>query len=162
MNRLLQVYLHDHYVGDLMQDHSGVMTFRYTSTWLKTPNARELSHSLPLQEARFNQKACRGFFSGILPEDDSRKRIAQILGISARNDFTLLEAIGGECAGAVSFVSEESARFQAEPDYRSVSNDELAEILRILPSRPLLAGEDGVRLSLAGTQDKLAVYFDQP
>ena len=30
-------------------------------------------------------------------------------------------------------------------------------MLKTLPRRPLLAGEEGVRLSLAGAQDKVAV-----
>jgi serine/threonine-protein kinase HipA len=33
----------------------------------------------------------------------------------------------------------------------------LADILKMLPLRPLMAGEDGIRLSLAGAQDKIAV-----
>ena len=33
-------------------------------------------------------------------------------------------------------------------------------ILKELPARPLLAGEDGVRLSLAGAQDKIAVRIE--
>lgn len=160
MKRVLRVYLYHHYVGDLMQNRGGAMTFRYASTWLETPDAIALSQSLPLQETPFSQAMCRGFFSGLLPEDEKRKHIARILGISARNDFMLLEAIGGECAGAVSFLPADWPQLPTKSEYRPVSDNELAEILNILPNRPLLAGEDGVRLSLAGAQDKLAVFFD--
>jgi serine/threonine-protein kinase HipA len=41
--------------------------------------------------------------------------------------------------------------------YRNLSGPELAEMLRTLPKRPLLAGDQDVRLSLAGSQDKMAV-----
>jgi serine/threonine-protein kinase HipA len=44
--------------------------------------------------------------------------------------------------------------------YRDLSEGELAAILKELPRRPLLAGEEGIRLSLAGTQDKLAVRLE--
>ena len=44
--------------------------------------------------------------------------------------------------------------------YRPVSSQELAAILKELPKRPLLAGEDGIRLSLAGAQDKVAVRIE--
>ena len=44
--------------------------------------------------------------------------------------------------------------------YRNLSDEELAAILKELPRRPLLAGEEGIRLSLAGAQDKLAVRLE--
>ena len=44
--------------------------------------------------------------------------------------------------------------------YRTLSAQELAAIIRELPTRPLLAGEEGIRLSLAGAQDKLAVRIE--
>jgi serine/threonine-protein kinase HipA len=44
--------------------------------------------------------------------------------------------------------------------YRALSSTELAGILRELPRRPLLAGETGIRLSLAGAQDKIAVRVE--
>ena len=44
--------------------------------------------------------------------------------------------------------------------YRKLSAEELAAILRELPKRPLLAGDEGIRLSLAGAQDKVAVRIE--
>ncbi len=44
--------------------------------------------------------------------------------------------------------------------YHALTNEELVAILKELPKRPLLAGEKGVRLSLAGAQDKIAVRVD--
>jgi serine/threonine-protein kinase HipA len=41
--------------------------------------------------------------------------------------------------------------------YRDLSDADLVSVLKTLPRRPLLAGEDDVRLSLAGAQDKIAV-----
>ncbi len=40
------------------------------------------------------------------------------------------------------------------------TDPELVAILKKLPKRPLLAGEEGVRLSLAGAQDKVALRVD--
>jgi serine/threonine-protein kinase HipA len=40
-----------------------------------------------------------------------------------------------------------------------LTGEKLAEILKLLPRRPLMAGEDGIRLSLAGAQDKIAVHI---
>jgi serine/threonine-protein kinase HipA len=134
------------------------MRFQYTESWLDNPNAVALSYSLPLRKERFGPRECRGFFGGILPEASNREIIARNLGISPRNDFAMLEQIGGECAGSVMFLPSGVALPERDDRYRSLSSRELAEILRTLPRRPLLAGEDGVRLSLAGAQDKLAVH----
>lgn len=157
--RTLDVYLHRYLVGHLIQDDSGAMVFDYAPDWLENPKAYPLSRSLPLRVKRFNRKECRGFFSGILPEQANRKRIAKNLGISAQNDFAMLEQIGGECAGAITFMPSGQLLPEEDSRYRVLSEPELATILTQLPQRPLLAGEEGVRLSLAGAQDKLAVYI---
>lgn len=99
-----------------------------------------------------------GFFAGVLPEQSQRDVIAKNLGISAKNDFAMLEQIGGECAGAVTFVPAGQTLSQRNDRYRQLDRSEMEEILERLPRRPLLAGEDGIRLSLAGAQDKIAVH----
>ena len=157
MPRTLDVYLHRNLVGKLVQDDHGQMVFDYAESWLNNSDAIALSHSLPLRKERFNRNACRGFFAGILPEESKRKIIARNLGISAQNDFAMLEQIGGECAGAVTFILAGKSLPEHDDRYRPLTRQELAEILKTLPRRPLMAGEEGIRLSLAGAQDKIAV-----
>ena len=158
--RRLVVYLTGVPVGNLEQDDSGLLEFRYHQAWLDRADAYSLSRSLPLQSATFRGKQARAFFAGILPEEEPRKRIAAILGISERNDFAMLEQIGGECAGAVSLLPE-GVEFPdaGEVRLRELSEEELLKIVTELPNRPLMAGEEGVRLSLAGAQDKLPVVL---
>ena len=72
----------------------------------------------------------------------------------------MLERIGGECAGAVTFVPAGETLPERNYSYRKLSTEELIAILKELPNRPLLAGEKGVRLSLAGAQDKVAVRIE--
>ncbi len=158
MARILDVYLHQQLVGQLVQDDHGQMQFSYDNKWLNSENAMPLSHSLPLREELFTRNECRGFFGGILPEESKREMVAKNLGISARNDFAMLEQIGGECAGAITFLPEGETLPAAQHDYRPLSDENLAGVLEILPRRPLMAGEDGIRLSLAGAQDKIAVH----
>lgn len=160
MAKTLDVYLHSEFVGHLMQDDGGQMIFQYAESWLQRPGASPLSQSLPLRKERFSQNECRGYFGGILPEESKREIIARNLGISARNDYAMLEQIGGECAGAVTFVPTGEALPESKYRYRALSTEELAAVLRELPRRPLLAGDEGVRLSLAGAQDKIAVRVD--
>lgn len=160
MARTLNVQYDRELVGQLIQDDGGQMTFKYDASWLGKPEPIALSRSLPLREETFTQKECRGFFGGMLPEDDNRKIIARILGISDKNDFAMLEQIGGECAGAISFLPEDEEIPDDDDRYRDLADAELAKILRELPRRPLMAGQDGIRLSLAGAQDKIAVRID--
>ena len=158
MPRTLDVYLRRNFVGQLIQDENGQLAFLYAGGWLNNPNAVPLSHSLPLRKEKFNRNECRGFFAGVLPDESKREIIAKNLGISARNDFAMLERIGGECAGAVTFVPAGQKLPERNGSYRPLRSEKLAEILKMLPRRPLMAGEDGIRLSLAGAQDKIAVH----
>ena len=160
MARTLDVYLHGELVGHLIQDDNGQMSFEYLESWLAKPGAAALSQSLPLRKERFPAKECRGFFGGILPEESKREIIARNLGISARNDYAMLEQIGGECAGAVTFIPAGQELPKRGYHYRKLDAKELAGILRELPKRPLLAGEKGIRFSLAGAQDKVAVRIE--
>jgi serine/threonine-protein kinase HipA len=160
MAKTLDVYLHDEFVGHLIQDDAGQIVFQYTQVWLDRPGSTALSVSLPLRKERFNRNECRGFFAGILPDETKREIIARNLGISARNDFAMLEQIGGECAGAVTFIPADQPLPAREYHYRTISLKQLADIFKELPKRPLLAGEEGVRLSLAGAQDKIAVRIE--
>lgn len=160
MSKSLDVYLNGRMAGKLLQNKHGQISFSYSKEWLQDSGAMPLSHSLPLQDATFKAKQCQGFFAGVLPEELNRNLIASILGVSARNDFALLEQIGGECAGAVSFVPHQANFPQQQNSYQRLSDQELAVILRELPSRPLMAGHKDIRLSLAGAQSKLAVYID--
>jgi serine/threonine-protein kinase HipA len=159
MPRTLDVYLRRHLAGHLIQDENGQMAYYYAESWLNHAGAIPLSHSLPLKKGRFNRNECRGFFAGVLPDESKREIIAKNLGISARNDFAMLEQIGGECAGAVTFIPAGESLPERKYSYRKLSSGKLAEILRLLPRRPLMAGEDGIRLSLAGAQDKIAVHI---
>src|SRR5438552_16431010 len=105
MARTLDVYLQEELVGHLVQDDEGQMSFAYLESWLAKPGAAALSQSLPLGKERFPAKDCRGFFGGILPEESKREIIARNLGISVRNDYAMLDQIGGQCGGAVTFMS---------------------------------------------------------
>ena len=159
MKRLI-VYLHGESAGTLDQDRSGLLTFRYGTDWLNRLDAVPLSRSLPLQSGSFRGKYARPFFAGILPDEGPRQQVAAILGISERNDFAMLERLGGECAGAVSLLPADAPPpTMNETRVRELNDKELEDIVTELPRRPLMAGREGLRLSLAGSQLKLPVVF---
>lgn len=156
----LTVYLNGERVGRLEQDESGLLDFAYDPSWLEKMDAVPLSRSLPLRAESFPGKKARPFFAGILPEEEPRKQIAGILGISHSNDFAMLERIGGECAGAVSLLPEGVAPpIPQKARHRTLTDREMQKIVKELPRRPLMVGTDGLRLSLAGAQDKLPLIF---
>jgi serine/threonine-protein kinase HipA len=156
----LDVYLHDRRAGALERLDNARLRFSYDLDWLSEADA-PISLSLPLGEEPYEDVDCRPFFSGLLPEGEFLRSIARTFHISADNPFTVLQEIGGECAGAVSLVVPGSEPpFVSAPAPEWLSDRQLESLLAELPARPLLSGpedEEGVRLSLAGTRDKLPV-----
>jgi len=71
----------------------------------------------------------------------------------------MLNTIGGECAGAVSVLPSGETP-TVKPGYRELNEKELHKVIIDLPRRPLMAGVEGMRLSLAGAQNKLPVYME--
>ncbi len=158
MNRILDVYLHNQLAGKLIQETSGQLTFQYTEDYLHSSKSMAISLSLPLGPDVYEGGKVRAFFSGLLPDDMARHRLAQYLGLSETNPFGLLEVIGGECAGALAIYPE--GQLPPSPkaeDVEKLDHNQLKEILELLKRRPLIAGGDNIRLSLAGAQDKIAV-----
>lgn len=161
MTRTLSVWWEGAVVGTLRVNEHGEMGFAYSPTWLEDPQRTAISFSLPKRPEPFKQRQCRPFFAGLLPEESQRTVIAGALGISKRNDFAFLEALGGDVAGALTLWPEGEAPPAADHagEARALTDDELVEILDTLPTRPLLAGREGLRLSLAGAQAKLPVVL---
>lgn len=134
------------------------MNFAYAPAWI-AEGRPPLSQSLPLDGA-FASEQVAAFFGGLLPEGPPRELLARQLGVSAGNDFGLLERLGGDTAGAVSLLLPGESLPTRTPmeQVRWLKEDELAELIAELPSRPMHADADGeYRLSLAGVQDKLPV-----
>jgi len=116
-----------------------------------------------MQEDIFSHDNVKSFFSNLLPESAVRELIAKRLGISNKNDFMLLKRIGGECAGAITILPEsEIPESPHQYTYRSLSDEQIADLIKHIPRRPLLAGQEGIRISLAGAQEKLALLYKDP
>ena len=159
MARELEVWLLARKVGTLALA-DGRLSFQYAPDWLARQDAVTLSCSLPLQAEPFEDQRTRPFFAGLLPEGQLRRLIARHFQVSSQNDFALLDHIGGECAGAVTLLERGRGVANPDQDVEWLSDGEIVAILDELPQRPMLAGKDGLRLSLAGAQDKLPVVVD--
>lgn len=157
--RQLDVHLHDEHVGTLERTDQGRLRFSYLSE-TQIDLSPPLSLSLPVRTEAYEDDECRGYFSGLLPEGGFLRAVARAFGVSASNAFSVLDAIGGECAGAVSLSPAGAAR-PAPGSARWLDARGVHELLAGSPERVLAEGFDGegLRLSLAGAQEKLPVIF---
>ncbi|KAB8185244.1 type II toxin-antitoxin system HipA family toxin [Lysobacter maris] len=159
----LEVELFDRPVGELAIAgplHSPEdWTFGYRADYLGSNTPVALSVSLPTGDTPHAGAVVRNWFCNLLPEGTVREAIATRLRIADRDDFALLAAIGGECAGAVSLrvPGAAPARLQdGETDLETLlylQGDDVGEGAWALVGTPL-------RLSLAGAQDKIAVIAE--
>ena len=154
--RKLDVLCFGRRAGELVDVREG-LAFAYDRAWV-ADGQPPLSQSLPV-DGRFDSNRVVSYFDGLLPEDRPRELLARQLGISPGNVFALLEALGGDTAGALSMVpSGTSLPSLSGSDVEWLDDDGVAELIDALPSRPMYADPDGeYRLSLAGAQDKLPV-----
>jgi serine/threonine-protein kinase HipA len=155
----LGVFWNGRAVGRYDRLEDGNELFAYDPVWLEAEDAAPVSHSLPLRAEPYGKRQLRPFFAGLLPEESQRQRLAAVLGLPEDDDFALLEAIGGECAGALTILPRGERPRGDVGTLSPCPEDRLAGILRALPYRPMLAGERGLRLSLAGAQSKLPVVY---
>lgn len=155
----LNVYFGQILTGILSLNTDRSFSYQYDQHWMASQDGFQLSVSLPMQEAPITGSHVRAFFANLLPESAVRNRVARSLGLSEKNDFMLLKKMGGDCAGALSLLPD--GMLPESPDryaYRPMSDKQLADAIRQISVRPLLAGEDSVRISLAGAQEKLALF----
>jgi serine/threonine-protein kinase HipA len=138
----------------------GAHSFVYAQTWTESPKARSLSLSLPITPTREIRGEVVGhFFENLLPDNRTiRDRLARKFRTANTEAFTLLEAIGRDCVGAVQLLPEGAA----PKDWNKIRSTPLpdAEVEGLLQN--LLRGgggedEEAFRISLAGAQEKLAL-----
>lgn len=154
----LFVFYKENRVGKLFLDSDQQLCFDYDKNWLESSGAFAISHSMPLAKVVYVD-AAQTFFSNLLPEAKIRKLLAIRLGVSEENDFSFLEAIGEDCAGALSISRKPLDKKKVS--YKKIS---LNKIFKIYESQPIFYfgfKNEEVRLSLAGAQDKIAIYYDE-
>lgn len=158
ITKQLSVRLHGQPIG-ILEQIDGKMSFSYLPD--VDLASTKLSYSMPEEGKYYTHDICEAYFGGLLPEGEvARKAIARQFGVNAHNVFSLLSVIGYDCAGAVAVVSMD---VPIVPDTsvsiegRMITEQELVKHIQELPKKPLFINVDGLRLSLAGVQDKAAV-----
>jgi serine/threonine-protein kinase HipA len=157
-NPALDVRLKGRHAGTLLRKDNGNLQFRYAEAYVEDAGP-PLSVNLPVRTEAFPHRDCLAFFGNLLPEEDVRAQVALTTGISAANDYKLLERFGGDVAGAVTlFPSGQKEEGDGLDEIEVLPPERLDEVLVQLPQRPLgLDSKGEVRMSLAGAQSKLPV-----
>ncbi len=150
----LTVFLAGEPAGTLTSDADGNVGFDYLPQYLATPAPRPLCLGLPLMDGPQEGAAVRAWVKGLLPGPALREAVCQQRGIPTGDDAALLRAVGGDCPGAVSVGRDR------QQGYLEISRPQLADMLGRPPVLPQLTGAGGVRLTLAGSADKLPVYLE--
>jgi len=153
----LKVYKGTSLVGLLdMQPNERFYGFTYDHAYVSKPGSLALSLSLPLTPSRFPDTQTLPFFEGLLPEGNSREHIARRLSISSTSPAKILAALGRDCAGDILIINDDEEVDQSEPEYTplkggiaSVAENPYEEIVRL---------QEETRLSLAGAQEKIALF----
>jgi serine/threonine-protein kinase HipA len=153
----LPVYFEQRLVGIIHVDRSGP-SFTYAAGWIGLRGAFPISLTMPLKSERFPAEDFLPWAANLLPESEQLRTLGQLLGMSRSDVIGLLTAIGGDTAGALSFGQAGRA---SPVQWRAVGKaEELERMIEDLPNKPFLVGEEGVSMSLAGVQSKVAVAVD--
>ena len=146
-------------VGQIALLASGGIEFRYDATWLEYERNFPLSLTMPLGTAVQGDEVIMPWLANLLPEAEQLTALARNLGVSTSDALAILRRIGGDTAGAISIGgsgsrSEWSYELLSDRHALETDAEALAAHFREIGRKPFLAGEDGVRLSLAGGQSK--------
>jgi serine/threonine-protein kinase HipA len=118
----LNIFLYGFQVGRLWLDERHRFAFHYGPEWLNRAQRFPISLSLPLQPGPYLDDRARPFFANLLPEGENRRLIARQFHLSEQNDYSLLEKIGGEGAGAVSILPYAASPISTSA-YREVGDE---------------------------------------
>ena len=155
----LNVNYGDDVIGTLTLDSTtNLLKLSYSPQWQQ--NGFAISPHLPLNN-RHTPEVAYNYLDNALPEGAARKLLAENLGVSEKNVYSQVRAIGNDLAGAVTLKpAQESQVAGPQPVFRALEDAELIERLDNKEEFGLLTWDDKPRLSVAGVQDKLNVFID--
>jgi len=157
----LQVYFGSYKCGELTENADLTLQFRYDHNWLEHDHV-PVSTTMPIRLEPYEHPAVAPFVANLLPEGKSlRSRFERLLHVDPAHDFGLLSRLGREIAGALSFWPEGEQPSLQEAQYEPLNVDDFDRWREFAHQQPLLVRDGVVRMSLAGAQAKVALYFDE-
>lgn len=155
----LHVLLDGQHIGVLAEDDHGRHIFQYDADM---GSGMALSLSMPVRGEAWSGRPVEAYIDGLLPDSmDVRTRIGNLYGVSPRNPFALLSAIGMDCGGAVQFITEEQLAALPLPEvWEPVDVQEIGERLSGAGGAVAHAWQTNrERWSLNGSQEKIALAY---
>ena len=128
----------------------------FGETYLRHADNPPLSTSLPLRPEPYGHRHTHAWFDALLPEGVRREHLARIANAASLQTWELLHAAGGECAGAVRILGDDHRT--EKPRTVVMDADDLYHLLKNTPIEPIGSLSRAARLSLAGAQQKTALY----
>jgi serine/threonine-protein kinase HipA len=154
---MLDVYFEQYRVGTIAPTEDGP-SFTYSGEWQDLRGAFPVSLTMPLETDEVAPQLFAPWAANLLPEAAQLTAVGRHLGLAPGDVIGLLEQIGRDTAGALSFGAPGRT---STADWSPIEGEATLErIIDELPSQPFLAGDDGVSMSLAGVQSKIAVAAD--
>ena len=166
-SRTLSIWTNSHRVGTWTLNRRGEHTLKYDSEWMNSPAGRPLSLSLPFTgDVALKGDRVRNFFDNLLPDSETvRLRLATRFKTESAETFDLLQAIGRDCVGAVQLLGENESPIDVQSILGTPLSESEIESLLVQTTRsgPMgnLDNQDGLRISLAGAQEKTALLWHQ-
>lgn len=155
----LHVLLDGRHIGVLAEDDLGRHMFQYDADM---GHGMALSLSMPVRGEAWSGRPVEVYIDGLLPDSmDVRTRIGNLYGVSPRNPFALLSAVGMDCGGAVQFITEEQLMALPLPEvWEPIDVQEIGERLGGTGGADVHAWQtNGERWSLNGSQGKIALAY---
>ena len=146
------------FVGRVDYARAESASFTYDPAYLaRAVVAGELgiSELLPLDGAPYSVDDFGPFLRGLLPEGEVYGSLAELYQLPRSDYLSMLERLGCESIGALTFVSEAVDAGEYEPRYEPVGI-ELLEGMKLNPARMATLAASSTRLSLSGAQSKVA------
>jgi serine/threonine-protein kinase HipA len=154
---MLPVYFEDYLVGEIRSDEAGPH-FAYSPEWRTLRGAFPISLTMPIDAGEISPPLFAPWAANLLPEAAQLNAVGRHLGVAPGDVIGLLAEIGRDTAGALSFGAPGRT---GSDQWRAIGDEAVLEqIIEELPRKPFLAGDDGVSMSLAGVQTKIAVAVD--
>jgi serine/threonine-protein kinase HipA len=152
----LGVYSQSEHVGTLTFSEPSLCTFVYSDQWVS--NRFPISPCINLN-GQFSSQSVTRFLRNLFPEGDAFDLLLQNNSLSKTNLYAILNTIGHETTGALSFF--DTAYQAQQTQLRPVDEQELIAKLSTGSAEALVTWDGKYRLSVAGVQNKLNVYMDE-
>jgi serine/threonine-protein kinase HipA len=136
-------------------------SFMYDEGWRTAEHSYSISPHIMMFADPAQSGTVRRFLENLLPEGRALDIVATTHQVSKNNIYGLIRQLGQETSGALSFTADDEARGERPTSRREISRAELKQRIDERADVPFAVWDGRVRMSIAGYQDKLAVYLDE-